>query len=106
MGARRSFAAVARGARRRGPPQHRGRTTLPAKRLASASHFARIKNQARRRHRAESGTGPEARRPVRRGRGACAPWPQRTYGLRFLLTRFSAIDVFSPSSGITIQAAR
>jgi hypothetical protein len=89
---------VTRGARRRGPTQHRGRSTLPAKRLASAPHFGRTECRTRTQRRARERDRSAGGRPAQYGR--------RTYGLRFLLTRFSAIDVFSPSSGITIHAAR
>ena len=46
-GGRAAFAALTLGARRRGPPQHRGRTTLPAKRLATAPYFGRSEHRTR-----------------------------------------------------------
>jgi hypothetical protein len=93
MGALTAFAAVTRGARRRGPPQHRGRSALPAKRLADAPPSW-----------GDSASGHHTGPPWDRGPGRHTG--PGSYDLRFLFTRLSAIDSFSPSSGITTQAAR
>ena len=80
---------------------------LPARHPAPQITLAAAATQARP---GTGVTGPWPIRAMRSGSASGSGQPRRGTGrscyFRFLFTTFSAIDVFSPSSGITTHAAR